>query len=113
MTVHQTISEQLARYEPVVGDLTTTAEELDTDARSRIIMWMLARRDQADASATDLASTWPAAVAQLRSTAAIRSTLHAGVAFIETTRGRFQLGCAPHPPRGRRLPDLYSPTHVE
>jgi predicted nucleic acid-binding protein len=113
MTVHQTISEQLARYEPVVGDLTTTAEELDTDARSRIIMWMLARRDQADASATDLASTWPAAVSQLRSTAAIRSTLHAGVVFIETTRGRFQLGCAPQPPTGGRLPDIYSPTHVE
>lgn len=101
MTVHQTISQQLARYEPVIGDLTTTADELDTDARPRIVMWMLARRDRADASATDLASTWPAAVSQLRSTTAARSILHAGVVFIETTRGRFQLGYSPQPPSGR------------
>ena len=101
MAAHQTISEQLARYEPVVSDLITTADELDTDARPRIVMWMLAGRGQADASATDLASTWPAEVSQLRSTTDARSILHAGVAFIETTRGRFQLGYSPQRPSGR------------
>lgn len=100
MSVHQTISAQLARFEPVIGDLTTTVDELDIDARARIVMWMLARSDLADASATDLVSTWPAAVSQLRSTTAARSILHTGAVFIETTRGRFQLGYSPQP-RGR------------
>lgn len=97
-SVHDTINEQLARYEPVLGSLATTAEELDTDARPRIAMWMLARRCQVDASAADLASDWPSSVQHLRSTAAIRSILHTGSVFTETSRGRFQFGTPLQPP---------------
>lgn len=98
ISVHETISEQFARYEPVLGSLAMTTEELDTDARPRIVMWMLARRGHADASAADLASSWPSSGQHLRSTTAIRSILHTGSVFTETTRGRFQLGTPLQPP---------------
>lgn len=105
-SVHQTISEQLACYEPVTGDLTSSADELGTPARPRIVMWMLARRDQADASAADLTSAWPASVSGLRSASATRSILRTREVFTETTSGRFQLGTALGQPRRAQQPVL-------
>jgi predicted nucleic acid-binding protein len=92
VVMHAEISGQLARYEPVLGSLDDTVRQLGSAARSRIVMWMLARSPVPDASATGLAGTWPGAAAPFRSETAIRSVLYSHPALTQTRRGRFQLG---------------------